>query len=326
MTSQFSCMKNFVYIFVVFCYFSGHVPAQSYSAGEKEMVLQTPLMNVFGTFVFPENISSFPCVLIIPGSGPTDRDGNSIMLPGKNNSLKLLADSLANHGIASLRYDKRGVGKSRSEAFSEVSIRFDDYVHDAGLWLNLLNENDSIEKLGIIGHSEGSLIGMIAAHRAPVDFFISLNGGGMRADSIIIQQLKSQPKSIQLHVSKILSELVAGRLVDSIPAALTSLFRPTVQPYLISWFHHDPGVEISRFNIPVLIIQGTSDLQVDPENAVRLKAAHPPARLLKIKNMNHVLKITGDDPVQNINAYSNPDLPVPKILIKTIVAFIENVE
>jgi uncharacterized protein len=297
--------------------------AQNCSFKEKELVLTSPLSSIYGTYLYPDNQKSFPCVLIIAGSGPTDRDGNSHMISGNNNSLKMLAESLAIQGVASLRYDKRGVGQSRSQRFTETTIRFEDYVYDAIEWINLLASNDSIKSLGIIGHSEGSLIGMIAAARSRTDFFISLNGAGMRADSVIMDQLKNQPGKIQKQVSEILGHLTEGETVDSIPATLTSLFRPTVQPYLISWLQYHPQTELAKLDIPVLIIQGRSDLQVYEKNALKLTSVKPGTQPVFIDSMNHVLKITGDDPGVNFNAYSNPDLPLPVFLTDTIKDFIK---
>lgn len=314
--------KIFIFLLFIICGLPT-TSGQNSSYVTEKIMLENPVNNIYGTYTFPRHSDSFSCVLIIAGSGPTDRNGNSMVLPGENNSLKMLAESLALFGIASLRYDKRGVGESRTPAFSETGIRFEHYVHDATQWIQKLKQQDSIHKVGIIGHSEGSLIGMIAANRSDADFFISLNGPGMPADSIIIHQMKNQPEVIRNQTSRILRSLKKGRLVDSVPGALTSLFRPTVQPYLISWLQYNPQIEIAKLNVPVLVIHGKSDLQVDIKNAQKLVTEAALAEKAYIDSMNHVLKITGDNPQVNFASYSNPNLPISKELIQSIVKFIK---
>ena len=198
--------------------------------------LVTPSGTLYGTLELPATDHVVPVFLIIAGSGPTDRDGNSAMLPGKNNSLKMLAEALAQNGFASVRYDKRGIGESRDALIKEEDLIFDDYVDDAVAWITKLEEDARFSKVGIIGHSEGSLIGMLAAAKTHSDIFISLAGPGRPAYELISEQLAGQPEAILSEINRINSELRAGNIVDNVDQDLYSLFRPSIQPYMISWY------------------------------------------------------------------------------------------
>jgi len=277
-----------------------------------------------GTLEVPNTGKTVDVVLIISGSGPTDRNGNSRLLPGKNNSLKMLADSLYANGIASLRYDKRGIGESSK--LKETDVRFDMYVNDAVHWIEFLRKNKRFSKIIIAGHSEGSLIGMIAADREHADKFISLCGAGRPAYTVIEEQLKKSklPEPLMKECNSIIDSLRHGTTVNKVDRPLTRLFRPSVQPYLISWFKYDPAKEIARLKIPVLIIEGTTDIQIDVKDAKRLAKANNNGKLKIINNMNHILKnVPTLDRRKNYKSYSNPDLPLPEELCKNIIKFIK---
>lgn len=277
-----------------------------------------------GTLLVPTSNKPIDVVLIIAGSGPTDRNGNSTMLPGKNNSLKMLADTLYKNGIASLRYDKRGIGENKK--VNESNVNFNLYVNDAVEWIKFLRRDNRFSKIIIAGHSEGSLVGMIAAERIKVDRFISLCGAGRPAYSLIEEQLKNNKLSNELLNSSyaIIDSLKLGNTVKNIDPSLTMLFRPSVQPYLISWFKYDPVKEISKLTIPILVIEGTTDIQVNVKDAKLLSSANKNARLDIVKNMNHILKdVNTTDRTKNIQSYSKPDLPLSKLLCKDIVDFIK---
>ena len=283
--------------------------------------LKTSTGTIYGTLMTPSSVKGkIPVALIIAGSGPTDRDGNNTMM--KNNSLKQLAESLAVQGIASLRYDKRGVAESKQAGMSEADLRFDDYINDANDWIKLLKQNVAFSKVIVIGHSEGSLIGMNAAKNA--EGFVSLAGAGYSADLILKNQLGAQGKQIQDMCFPILDSLKAGKLVTNVNPMLNSLFRPSIQPYMISWFKHNPQADIKQLKYPSLIIQGDNDLQISLDDARQLSAVSPKSKLVVIEKMNHVLKIvdSGDKSV-NVAAYSNPTLPISKKLVDAIVGYIK---
>ena len=285
---------------------------------ELDQTLQTSTGELSGTLTVPILKGTFPVALIIAGSGPTDRNGNNAQM--KNNSLQMLAHELAAQGIASLRYDKRGIGKSASAMISEELLRFENYVEDAKDWATQLKTDTRFSKLIIIGHSEGSLIGMLACEQA--DAFVSLAGAGRPIDVILKEQLTEQlsgQKKLLRAANEGLSKLKEGKLVEDAPVELFGLFRPSVQPYITSWMKYDPAVEIAKLEIPIVIIQGSTDLQVKEEDARMLFMAHPlDSRLIIIEEMNHVLKIAPVDRLKNIETYSKPELPLAEELVRTL--------
>ena len=296
------------------------------------ITLETPTGRLFGTLALPQSRSPMPVVLIVAGSGPTDRDGNSPLLKGANNSLKLLAEGLAAHGIASVRYDKRGVGETgkimqleaekTKSVLREQDLSFEAFIDDAVRWAKQLRADRRFSRLAVLGHSEGSLIGMVAAQRMGADTFISIAGAGRPVQQIIVEQVRSQlPPELLKTTEDILDQLSAGKTVESVPAELQILFRPSVQPYLISWLRYDPAKEIAKLSIPVLIVQGTTDLQASPEDAKRLGKGNPAAKLLFIEGMNHVLKTVPNEQKSQVSSYSDPTLPVAPDLIGAIVSF-----
>jgi hypothetical protein len=277
-----------------------------------------------GTLFTPRGITKPSVVLIIAGSGPTDRNGNSTMIKGKNNSLLQLADSLANYGIASLRYDKKGVGKSQIRGLKEESMRFDDGANDALACINWLREK-GFKKIYIAGHSEGSLVGLVAAQQTKLKGFISLAGAGRPIDQVLREQFMAGggPDSIKLLANRYLDTLLAGQRIAKPNPLLFSIFRPSVQPYMISWLRYDPGKLLQTLRCPVLLAQGNKDIQVQVADALLLQKAKPSARLAVLENMNHIFKIvTSNNPADNIKTYSDPALPIASSLVQEIIKFI----
>ena len=300
-------------------------PVSPPSVRSEAVTLTTPTGALHGTLLVPETGAKSPVALIHAGSGPTDRDGNSRGLPGANNSLKLLAEALAARGVASVRFDKRGIGESQSAGAREEDLRFDALIDDAAAWVRQLRSDMRFSTVTVIGHSEGSLIGMVAANRAGAHAFVSIAGAGRAAQDILREQLARQlPPAIMAQAEKGIGTLAEGRLADSTPPALASLFRPSVQPYLISWFRFDPAKEIAALKIPILIAQGTTDLQVTPGDANRLAAAAPGAKLLLIDGMNHVLKSATGDRAAQMPSYSDPTLPVEPRLVDAVVELVRS--
>lgn len=278
---------------------------------------------IFGSIIIPHTNPNKAVVLIIAGSGPTDRNGNNPMMT--NNSLKMLAESLATSGIASVRYDKRGIGESVAAGAVEIDLRFDDYVADASKWIAYLYDDVRFDRVIVIGHSEGSLIGMIATQKSENTGFISIAGPGEPADLLLKRQLNTQPQFIQDQIFPMIDSLKAGHILNKVDPAYNALFRPGVQPYLISWFKYDPGDEIQKLKVPILIIQGKTDIQVRLEDAELLKKAAPAARLEILEGMNHIMKPASNDRQENIATYRDPALPIDSIMVSIIVDFIKNI-
>jgi pimeloyl-ACP methyl ester carboxylesterase len=287
---------------------------------ESTIVLHTASGDITGTLTIPEQQSKIPVVLLIAGSGPTDRNGNNPMM--KNESLQLLAHGLAGKNIASLRFDKRGIGESKDAGKKEADLRFEDYIKDAVGWIELLKKDARFSKVFVAGHSEGSLIGMIAALNK-ANGFVSIAGPGRSADKVLKEQLASQPPMVKDSSYPIIDSLTMGKTVENVPKMLFALFRPSVQPYIISWFHYDPQTEIKKLKIPVLILQGTNDLQVTAEDANLLSKSNTKAQLVLIKNMNHVFRIVEGDRKENLAAYITPTLPISEELVSAISKFVQ---
>jgi uncharacterized protein len=297
------------------------------------ITLDTPTGTLYGTLERPQSTSPVPVVLIISGSGPTDRDGNSPMLKGPNNSLKLLAEGLAAHGIASARYDKRGIGETGKAMLlaaekakimlREEDLSFEAYIDDAVRWGKKLLADRRFSSLTVLGHSEGSLIGMVAAQRIGAHAYVSIAGAGRPLQQIILEQVKSQFSPDLLKATEdILEELAAGKRVESVPPALNIIARPSIQPYLISWLRYDPVKEIAKLQIPVLIVQGSTDIQVSLRDANALAGANPGAKLSVIDGMNHVLKTVSTDQEKQVSSYSDPTLLVAPAVVAAISDFV----
>ncbi len=286
--------------------------------------LKTPTGTLYGTLELPQNASRpCPIALIIAGSGPTDRDGNNPLLGGSNNSLKMLAQGLATQGIASLRYDKRGIGQSAEAMLAEEDLRFETLAEDAVLWTRQLQQDPRFSGVTVIGHSEGASLGLLAAGMAQLQTYVSIAGPGQPAGDMILSQVSSQlPEDLLKKCQEIVAALTDGKTVDDVPPALGALFRPSVQPYIISWFRYKPTVEIASFSGRILIVQGTSDIQVTVDDAQALAKAQPRAELLIIPGMNHVLKDTPAQRDKQLASYSDPSLPINQTLVDAIARFI----
>jgi fermentation-respiration switch protein FrsA (DUF1100 family) len=303
------------------------VAAQITATVTDTITLDTPTGKLAGTLVVPASSKPVPLVVIIAGSGPTNRDGNSPLLPGANNSLKLLAEGLRDRGIATLRYDKRGIAESVKAGVSESALRFDMLADDAAGWVRKFRPDARFSTITVLGHSEGSLLGMLATERGAADGYVSVAGAGRPASALLREQLARQlPPDLLAFSNRALDALVAGRTVDSVPPALNVLFRPSVQPYLMSWLPLDPAALVKALTVPVLIAQGTADLQVAVRDAELLAAAQPKAKLVVVNGMNHVFKTpAGTDPASQQASYSDPSLPVARELIEAVASFVQAV-
>ena len=306
------------FLLTIFISFSFSLSAQPV---EEDSSLRTATGNIEGSLLCPTVKEQVPVVLIIAGSGPTDRDGNNPMM--QNNSLKMLADGLVENDIASLRFDKRGIAKSAAAAVSESDLRFETMIYDVEAWIDMLSKDKRFSRIIVLGHSEGSTIGMIASQKEEVKMYISLAGPGGKASEKIKEQLSQQAPFLMEQAVPILDSLENGHTVKEVPPMLMSLARPSVQPYIKSWFKYDPKAEITKLVKPILVIQGTTDLQVSVADAEMLIEGNSDAQLEIIENMNHVLKEVGEDMSKNLETYNNPNLPLKEGLVEVVVDFIK---
>ncbi|GHU57844.1 alpha/beta hydrolase [Spirochaetia bacterium] len=315
-------LKQLVLLLYTCLHFVVALQAQVHSVfHELPIALHTPAGTIEGTLSLPESTAPMPVALIIAGSGPTDRNGNNPSM--QNQSLKMLADSLATHGIASVRFDKRGIGASAAALKSESDIRFTDYVQDAIAWLQLLHRDKRFNSIIVIGHSEGSLIGMLASKHS-ADAFVSIAGAGKSAGTLLKEQLAKQPEVIRNWIYADIDTLEMGKTLQYVNPLLYNLFRPSIQPYLISWFRYNPTTVIQQLsNLPVCIIQGMNDIQVSEADAQLLAKASTKAKLVMIPHMNHIFKMVTGDRNVNLDTYNNPQLPIREQLVEAIVTFID---
>jgi fermentation-respiration switch protein FrsA (DUF1100 family) len=254
-------------------------------ASESPLAVTSGRRRLFGTLALPAGAGPFPAVLIIAGSGPTDRDGN--------NPLEVRADT-------------------------ETVLRFEDEVTDAVTWLRLLARDRRFERLVIAGHSQGSLTGMLAAERIAVSAFVSLEGPGRPAGTILLAQLAAPyPPDIVARAREIVAQLEDGESANDVPPALYTLFRPSVQPYLMSWFPYDPAREITQLHCSITIVQGTADTQVVLADAQALHAAAPAARLVIVPQMTHTLKQL-EPGMDEIRTYLDPSLPIAPAVVDAV--------
>ena len=278
----------------------------------------SPLID--GTLLRPGGSNAAALVIIIGGSGPVDRNGNQRM--SENNSLRFLAEGLYTNGIASFRYDKRIVKQMKKRILNEKDIRFDDFIKDAILITEYFKSGGEFSKIYIIGHSQGSLVGMIAAQNR-ADGFISIAGAGQEIDDVIVAQLSKQAPGLEENARQSFDDLRVNGVAINYSPGLASIFRIDIQPFIRSWMVFNPTVEITKLDMPILIINGDKDLQVDVGEAELLKAAVPTAQYSILSNMNHILKeIKGND-IENSKSYNQYNIPIMPELIEIISQFIK---
>lgn len=283
---------------------------------------------VQGTLEVPPGCAPMPAVLIISGSGPQDRDGNSPDGSLNTDMYRLLAQGLGAAAVATLRFDDPGVGGS----INSVPAREDQYTYQldidsAAAWIPVLREHPRVGKVWVAGHSQGALTATLLAQKGLVDGIISLEGAGRPAGVILREQLASSLTAEQLTALDVaLTKLESGSLAGTLAAPLDVLLRPSVQPYLISWMQYDPSVEIGKVTGATLIVQGTTDVQIPVSDANLLHQGKPDATLTVIENMCHVLKlaVTSDAATQASSQYVDPTLPLHSTLAPAIVDYISN--
>ena len=294
------------------------------NTGETPYDLQTPAGIISGTLTLPTGKPAMPIVLIIADTGSVDRNGNEGQ-ELQTNAYAWLAAVLRDRGIASVRYDKRGVGASTAAGRDESKLRFESYANDAAGWIDAIRKQRRFTKIGIAGHGEGSLVGMLAAQRTSVDALISLDGNGRPGGQVlraqISPQLAADPNLLKIS-NNILTMLEKGQTTELVPPNLDPIYRPSVQPYLVSWFRYDPRTEIGKVKARTVVVQGEYDLQVPLDDAKALAAANPMAKFTLIPGMSHVLKATtsASEKAQFSTVYVDPSIPIDAAVPTSIIA------
>jgi pimeloyl-ACP methyl ester carboxylesterase len=271
--------------------------------------------------------TSGPVVLIIPGSGPTDRDGNNRL--GVNGSpYKRIAEGLARRAVTTVRVDKRGMFGSSNAAADPNAVTISDYAQDVHSWVKVIRKETGAPCVWVAGHSEGGLVAL-ASSQSPGGFcgLILLAAPGRPAGEVLRDQLRlalgNGPMLRQ--ATSAITALEAGRHPDmrSMNPELQQVFPPPVHGLLISMFSYDPARLIADFHKPVLIVQGERDFQVSVADAQRLMQAAPSAKLVLLPDANHVFKVVkSTDMAANRATYSKPGVPLSPDVANEIADFV----
>ena len=296
------------------------------AAAAVPMTVPGPQGELAGTFV--DAGQGAPVVLIIPGSGPTDRDGNN-PLGVKAAPYRMVAEALAGKGVSTLRADKRGMFGSKAAIPDANAVTIGDYATDAHNWVEALRKRTGANCVWLLGHSEGGLVALAAAQQPQgICGLILVAAPGRKLGAVIREQLRANPANAPLlpQAMAALESLEAGKTVDTtgMPTPLLALFSPKVQPFLIDLLRQDPAALAAHTRLPVLIVRGGKDIQVSEADAQALHSARPDAQLASPPNMNHVLKdVSSDDRATNLATYADPDLPVDVSLVDAIATFVK---
>ena len=273
-----------------------------------------------------------PALLFIGGSGPATKEGVA-------NIYLDTAMHLLEHGIACVRYDKRGIARSASvvdAAKDEDKMVIEDFVGDAAALLQKMKADSRLSRVYVLGHSEGALVGTLALQKTAADGLICLAGAGRNIAEITLEQITANPNNpaeLVENSRRIIAELKAGRRVSEVPLLLQSLFRSSVQPYLISWMRYEPTAELAKLkDIPILIAQGGNDMQVQVIDAENLHQAAPESQLAVLPEMTHMLKnsaVSKEEVYRNmvlsrkyLAVYQDDSLPIAPELMAEIVKFV----
>jgi hypothetical protein len=290
-----------------------------------ELTAPGPEGALAGTLIDPD--ANAPLIVIIPGSGPTDRDGNN-PLGVAGGPYRQLAEALVAKGIATLRADKRGMFGSKAAQPDPFAATIAGYAADAHAWIDVLLKRTGRRCVWLLGHSEGGLVALVAAQNpAGICGVILLSAGGRPLGTVIREQLNANPANAPIlpDAMRALDSLEAGKKFDAstLPAPIQPLFDDKIQPYMIALLSYDPAKLVSGISLPVLILQGDRDIQVSVVDAQALKRAQPNAELTLLPGVNHVLRpVTSDDRAANIATYGDAKLPIAPVVAADIATFV----
>ena len=290
---------------------------------DKEIAIKIDKGTLYGSLLVPKSRKKIPVVLLIPGSGPTDRNCNNYM-GLSTNSFIYLSEALFKKGIASLRVDKRTSGKSIGTFKSNIKdIKFDDFISDAKLWIDTLKKDNRFSRLIVAGHSQGSLVGLVASREKKIDKFISISGAGRSIDQILLDQFNVSFPEYADSTKMFLDSLKHGVYMKNAPLFLKQSFAPYLLPFMKQWFSYEPSSIIGELKCPVLIVNGDNDIQVPTSEALLLHNANKKSKLLIVPEMNHILKNAPRDRLKNMQTYYLTDIPLNKEFVKKTIKFIK---
>jgi hypothetical protein len=274
--------------------------------------------NIKGTLLLPKTDKQVPLVILFTGSGPNDRNGNSMMT--RNDSHKQLAAALDSAGIATYRFDKRTFTMLKERRMKD-DVMFDDFVTDAKVVLNHFADDERFSDIYLAGHSQGSLVALLSINE-DVDGYISIAGAADEIDSIVLQQLAIQSPGLDKQALNVFQQMRSqDSIVTKVPLALNSIVGTEIQPFMESWMAYNPKELIKEVTIPVLIINGTRDRQVGTDQAEKLHAALPASQLVIIEGMDHLFKKVSKDDIEAAKSYIDPSFKLHPELVASIVSF-----
>ncbi|GGH00730.1 alpha/beta hydrolase [Polaribacter pacificus] len=305
-------MKTKLLLFLLFvcCYSFGQKAITS-----EELVLQNDSIILPGTLSYTK--TGTPLIIWIHGSGNVDRNGNQLPVI-KANYIQQFREAINQEDLAFFSYDKRTASKENMRFLS--AVLFTDFVNDAKKVVQHFKKDPRFTKIILIGHSQGSLVAMLASENT--DGFISIAGPGESIDQTMIKQISKQNANLGTYAAKHFKELKETGTIKTVNPFLMTVFAKQNFAFLNSWAVFNPSEEIKKIKIPTLILQGTKDLQVVAEDAQQLHNSKSNASLVYVENMNHVLKEITED-ADNLKSYYSAAYPLSKELIETIVAFIK---
>jgi len=277
----------------------------------EEILINNQAIQLPGTLTFSSEQQAL--IIWVHGSGGVDRNGN------QPNYIKQFRDAINKENIAFFSYDKRIVNPKNAIYFKD-GIYITDFISDLKEVISHFKKDKRFSKIIVAGHSQGSLIGMMALKN--VDKYISIAGTGETIDKTLLKQIKLQSPNFVETTKSHLKELKETGEIKNVNPNLMMLFAKPNQDFFLSWMALDPLEEIKKVKIPTLIINGDKDIQVQTSDARKLKEAKPNAELVIIKNMNHVLKDIQKEE-DNMNSYYSSEYPISKELIETIVLFVK---
>ena len=278
----------------------------------EEIMINNQVIQLPGTLTY--TLEKQPLLIWVHGSGGVNRDGNQPQY------IKQFREAINKENMAFFSYDKRTANPNNVRFIQEDGIYFSDFVSDIKEVIHHFKNDKRFSKIILIGHSQGSLIAMLALDN--VDKFISLAGAGETIDKTLVRQITKQSAEFCKLTEQYIKELMTTGKIKEVNPNLMSLFAKQNQPFIKSWITVNPIEEIKKVAIPTLIINGDKDFQVLINDAENLHKAKPDAELVIIKNMNHVLKHIEKDE-DNMKSYMSSDFKISEELITTIVEFVK---
>ena len=274
--------------------------------------------NIKGTLKIVESNRPSPLVIFVPDQGVVDRNGNDMR--SRHYAYQQLADSLFERGVSSYRYDKRTFTQVKNRRVDNNTL-FDDFFMDLKKVIASLADDNRFSKIILLGHGQGSLVSMLALDQ-DIDGFISIAGSALPIDDVIVEQIKLQQPGLDKVARATFDQVKSqDKVVNDVERDLMSILNPSIQPFMKSWMQYNPEKLAQEINLPVLVLHGSKDRQVNTRQADLLHAAFSNSELKVIDNMNHIFKIVGNDEVVASKSYIDPNFPINKKLINVVTAF-----